>query len=66
MPTPSHRLNMNDCWKMDNGKGFTHWLFGIGKRAQSGTHKFNKLCAIADIKNRLSASKLLQPNGMVE
>jgi hypothetical protein len=57
---------MNDCWKMDNGKGFTHWLFGIGKRAQSGKHKFNKLCAIADIKNRLSASKLLQPNGMVE
>ncbi len=66
MPTPSHRLKINDFWEVDNGKGFTCWLFGIGKRAQSEKHAVNKLCATADINNWLFPLRPLQANGMVE
>ncbi len=39
---------------MDNGKEFTDRLFGLRKRAQSGKHEFDKLCAELDIEPRLT------------
>ena len=64
--TPSHRLQTNDCWAMDNGKEFTDRLFGLRSRAQTGKHEFDKLCAVLDIDHRLTPPMSPQTNGMVE
>ena len=63
----------------DNGKEFTDRLFGLRKRAQSGKHEFDTLCAELDIEHRLTPPRSPQPlsecsihlpvrrtNGMVE
>jgi len=50
----------------DNGKEFTDRLFGLRKRAQSGKHEFDKLCAVLDIDHRLTPPMSPQTNGMVE
>ena len=50
----------------DNGKEFTDRLFGLRKRAATGTHEFEKLCTALNIKHRLTPPKSPQTNGMVE
>ena len=49
----------------DNGKEFTDRLFGLRKRAQSGQHEFDRLCAEFDIEHRLTPPRSPQTNGMV-
>lgn len=48
------------------GKEFTDRLFGLRKRAPTGEHEFDKLCADLDIDHRLTPPKSPQTNGMVE
>ena len=48
------------------GKEFTDRLFGLRKRAPTGEHEFDKLCAELDIDHRLTPPKSPQTNGMVE
>ena len=48
------------------GKEFTDRLFGLRKRAQTGKHEFDKLCAVLDIDHRLTPPISPQTNGMVE
>jgi len=48
------------------GKEFTDRLFGLRKRAQSGKHEFDKLCAVRGIEHRLTPPRAPQTNGMVE
>ena len=50
----------------DNGKEFTDRLFGMRKRAQSGKHEFDRLCAEFNIEHRLTPPSSPQTNGMVE
>jgi transposase InsO family protein len=50
----------------DNGKEFTDRLFGLRKRAATGEHEFDKLCAEFGIEHRLTPPKSPQTNGMVE
>ena len=50
----------------DNGKEFTDRLFGLRKRAATGAHEFDTLCAALDIEHRLTPPKSPQANGMVE
>ena len=50
----------------DNGKEFTDRLFGLRKRAATGEHEFDKLCAALNIDHRLTPPKSPQTNGMVE
>ena len=50
----------------DNGKEFTDRLFGLRKRAATGKHEFDRLCAELDIEHRLSPPMHPQTNGMVE
>lgn len=50
----------------DTGKEFTDRLFGLRKRAQSGKHEFDKLCAELGIEHRLTPPRSPQTNGMVE
>jgi transposase InsO family protein len=50
----------------DNGKEFTDRLFGLRKRAATGRHEFDTLCAALDIDHRLTPPKSPQTNGMVE
>ncbi|SFA95496.1 Integrase core domain-containing protein [Poseidonocella pacifica] len=42
----------------DNGKEFTDRLFGLRKRAATGAHEFDKLCAALDIDHRLTPAKI--------
>ncbi|TFL15883.1 hypothetical protein DR046_23100, partial [Jannaschia formosa] len=37
------------CRAVDNGKAFTDRLFGLRKRAATGEHAFDALCAALDI-----------------
>ena len=41
-------------------------LFGLRKRAATGQHEFDTLCATLDIEHRLTPPKSPQTNGMVE
>ncbi|RAK21569.1 integrase-like protein, partial [Salipiger aestuarii] len=41
-------------------------LFGLRKRAATGAHEFDRLCASLDIGHRLTPPKSPQTNGMVE
>ena len=50
----------------DNGKKFMDRLFGLRKRAQSGKHEFDQLCAELDIDHRLTPPRSPQTNGKVE
>jgi transposase InsO family protein len=50
----------------DNGKEFTDRLFGLRKRAATGEHEFDTLCAALGIEHRLTPPKSPQTNGMVE
>lgn len=50
----------------DNDKEFTDRLFGLRKRAASGQHEFDLLCAGLDIEHRLAPPQHPQTNGMVE
>ena len=50
----------------DNGKEFTDRLFGLRKRAATGAHEFDKLCAALEIEHRLTPPKSPQTNGIVE
>ena len=48
------------------GKEFTDRLFGLRKRATTGEHEFDALCAQLGIDHRLTPPKSPQTNGMVE
>jgi len=50
----------------DNGKEFTDRLFGLRKRAATGNHDFDTLCAALEIEHRLAPPMRPQTNGMVE
>ena len=50
----------------DNGKAFTDRLFGLRKRAATGQHEFDQLCADLSIEHRLTPPMRPQTNGMVE
>ena len=50
----------------DNGKEFTDRLFGLRKRAATGKHEFDRLCAELGIEHRLAPPMRPQTNGMVE
>ena len=50
----------------DNGKEFTDRLFGLRKRAATGQHEFDRLCADLGIEHRLAPPAHPQTNGMVE
>ena len=50
----------------DNGKEFTDRLFGLRKRAATGRHEFDQLCAGLGIEHRLAPPQHPQTNGMVE
>ena len=50
----------------DNGKAFTDRLFGLRKRAATGQHEFDLLCAELGIEHRLAPPMHPQTNGMVE
>jgi transposase InsO family protein len=50
----------------DNGKEFTDRLFGLRKRAATGKHEFDRLCADLGIEHRLAPPMHPQTNGMVE
>jgi transposase InsO family protein len=51
---------------MARGKGFTDRLFGLRRRAATGTHEFDRLCAELGIEHRLTPPASPQTNGMVE
>ena len=50
----------------DNGKAFTDRLFGLRRRAATGQHEFDLLCAELGIEHRLAPPMRPQTNGMVE
>ncbi|WP_435169637.1 IS481 family transposase [Falsirhodobacter sp. 1013] len=50
----------------DNGKEFTDRLFGLRRRASTGNHDFDRLCADLGIEHRLAPPMHSQTNGMVE
>ncbi len=50
----------------DNGKEFTDRLFGLRRRAATGNHEFDRLCAGFGIEHRLAPPQRPQTNGMVE
>ena len=51
---------------MARGKEFTDRLFGLRKRAATGKHDFDTLCAALDIEHRLTPPRSPQTNGMIE
>jgi len=50
----------------DNGKEFSDRLFGLRKRAATGSHQFDRLCTDLGIEHRLAPPMRPQTNGMVE
>ena len=50
----------------DNGKEFTDRLCGLRRRAATGNHEFDRLCADLGIEHRLAPPMRPQTNGMVE
>jgi len=50
----------------DNGKEFSDHLFGLRRRAATGNHDFDRLCAELKIEHRLSPPMCPQTNGLVE
>jgi len=51
---------------MASGKEFTDRLLGPRKRAATGAHEFDTLCAALEIEHRLAPPRSPQTNGMVE
>ena len=51
---------------MARGKAFTDRLFGLRKRAATGQHEFDQLCADLSIEHRLTPPMRPQTNGMLE
>ena len=51
---------------MARGKEFTDRLFGLRRRAATGNHEFDRLCADLGIEHRLAPPMRPQTNGMVE
>ena len=49
-----------------SGKEFTDRLFGLRKRAATGAHQFDRLCADPGIEHRLTPPMRPRTNGMVE
>ena len=47
----------------DNGKAFTDRLFGLRRRAATGQHEFDLLCAELGIEHRLAPPMRPQTNG---
>jgi transposase-like protein len=43
---------------MDNGKEFTDRLFGLRKRAATGKHEFETLCAELEIEHHLTPTEV--------
>jgi transposase InsO family protein len=50
----------------DNGKEYTDRLFGLRRRAATGAHAFDQLCAGPGIEHRLTPPASPRTNGMVE
>ena len=50
----------------DNDKEFTDRLFGLCRRAATGNHDFDRLCADLAMEHRLAPPMRPQTNGMVE
>jgi transposase InsO family protein len=50
----------------NNGKAFTDRLFGLRRRAATGAHAFDRLCAEPGIEHRLTPCASPRTNGMVE
>ena len=50
----------------DNGKEFIDRLFASRQRQPSGSHEFDRLCNALGIEPRLTKTRMLQTNGMVE
>jgi len=50
----------------DNGREFTDGLFGLRRRAATGTHDFDRLCADLGMEHRLAPPMRPRTNGMVE
>ena len=50
----------------DNGKEFTDRLFSLRRRAPTGNHDFDRLCAELGIEHRLTPPMRPQTNGLVE
>ena len=48
------------------GKEFTDRLFGLHRRAPTGNHDFDRLCAELEIEHRLTPPMRPQTNGLVE
>ncbi len=48
----------------DNGKEFPDRLFGLRKRAATGTHELDKFCTALNIEHRLTPPKSPQTNSM--
>ena len=48
---------------MARGKEFTDRLFGLRKRAATGKHDFDTLCAALDIEHRLTPPRSPQTTG---
>ncbi len=61
--TPSRRLQAITCRAADNGKEFTDRLFDLRKRAATGKHEFDQLCAELGIDHRLAPPQHPQTNG---
>ena len=56
------------AWRLFTAKGreFTDRLFGLRKRAATGQHAFDQLCANLGIEHRMASPQHRQTNGMVE
>jgi len=50
----------------DNGREFIDRLFGLRRRAATGQHEFDRLCAELGIEHRLAPPMRPRTNGMVE
>ena len=56
------------AWRLFTAKGreFTDRLFGLRKRAATGQHALDQLCADPGIEHRMAPPQLRQTNGMFE
>jgi transposase InsO family protein len=50
----------------DNGMAYADWILGLRKRAPTGQHQFDQLCANLGIVHRLTPPMRPETNGMIE